>query len=244
MLAIRGVFKNKKVLGLIPARGASKRLPRKNLRQINGKPLIYWSIVEAQESEYVDSVVVSTEDIEIKQYSYNQGIDCVIDRPPSLAQDESRSIDVILHAVDVLAKQGKKYEYVMLLQPTSPLRTSKHIDDALKLMSAKKATVVVSVCETEHPASWMGYLSKDLMMDEFLDSLKTDLANGSDRESYQINGAIYLLKISALIKQKIPFPTPGAFAYIMKRADSVDIDTQLDFDFAEYLMTRPAQIVS
>ena len=244
MPVIHDVFKNKKVLGLIPARGASKRLPKKNLRQINGKPLIYWSIVEAQESEYVDSVVVSTEDIEIKQYSYNQGIDCVIDRPPSLAQDESRSIDVILHAVDVLAKQGKKYEYVMLLQPTSPLRTSKHIDDALKLMSAKKATVVVSVCETEHPASWMGYLSKDLMMDEFLDSLKTDLANGSDRESYQINGAIYLLKISALIKQKIPFPTPGAFAYIMKRADSVDIDTQLDFDFAEYLMTRPAQIVS
>ena len=113
MLAIHGVFKNKKVLGLIPARGASKRLPRKNLRQINGKPLIYWSIVEAQESEYVDSVVVSTEDVEIKQYSCNQGIDCVIDRPPGLAQDESRSIDVVLHAVDVLAKQGKTYEYVM-----------------------------------------------------------------------------------------------------------------------------------
>ena len=244
MLVIHGVFKNKKVLGLIPARGASKRLPRKNLRQINGKPLIYWSIAGAQESKYIDSVVVSTEDIEVKQYSYRQGVDCVVDRPPSLAQDESRSIDVVLHAVDVLAKQGKEYEYVMLLQPTSPLRTSKHIDDALKLMSAKKATVVVSVCETEHPVSWMGYLSKDLMMDEFLDSLKTDLANDSDRESYQINGAIYLLKISALIKQKIPFPTPGAFAYIMKRADSVDIDTQLDFDFAEYLMTRPAQVVS
>ena len=111
MPVIHDVFKNKKVLGLIPARGGSKRLPRKNLRQINGKPLIYWSIVEPQESEYIDSVVVSTEDIEIKQYSYNQGIDCVIDRPPSLAQDESRSIDVVLHAVDVLAQQGKKYEY-------------------------------------------------------------------------------------------------------------------------------------
>ena len=121
------MFKNNKVLGLIPARGASKRLPRKNLRQLNGKPLIDWSIAEAQESAYIDSVVVSTEDIEIKQHSYRQGVDCVIDRPSSLAQDESRSIDVVLHAVDVLAQQGQKYEYVMLLQPTSPLRTSKHI---------------------------------------------------------------------------------------------------------------------
>ena len=241
MLVIHGVFKNKKVLGLIPARGASKRLPRKNLRQINGKPLIYWSIVEAQESEYVDSVVVSTEDIEIKQYSYNQGIDCVIDRPPGLAQDESRSIDVILHAVDVLAKQGKKYEYVMLLQPTSPLRTSKHIDDALKLMSAKKATVVVSVCETEHPVSWMGYLSKDVMMDEFLDNLTTDLSNDDDRVSYQINGAIYLVKTSTLVTEKTFFPTPSAYAHIMERSDSIDIDTELDLDYASYLMTRRAR---
>ena len=241
MLAIHGVFKNKKVLGLIPARGASKRLPRKNLRQINGKPLIYWSIAGAQESKYIDSVVVSTEDIEIKQYSYNQGIDCVIDRPPGLAQDESRSIDVILHAVDVLAKQGKKYEYVMLLQPTSPLRTSKHIDDALKLMSAKKATVVVSVCETEHPASWMGNLSKDLMMDEFLDNLTTDLSNDDDRVSYQINGAIYLAKTSTLITEKTFFPTPGAYAHIMERSDSIDIDTELDLDYASYLMTRRAR---
>ena len=234
------MFKDKKVLGLIPARGASKRLPRKNLRQINGKPLIYWSIVEAQESEYIDSVVVSTEDIEIKQYSYKQGVDCVIDRPPSLAQNESRSIDVVLHAVDVLAKQGKKYEYVMLLQPTSPLRTSKHIDNALELMWAKNATVVVSVCETEHPASWMGYLSKDQMMDEFLDNFTIDQSKADHRVSYQINGAIYLLETSTLIKEKTPFPTPGAFAYIMKRDDSIDVDTELDLSFAEYLMTRRA----
>ena len=241
MLAIHGVFKNKKVLGLIPARGASKRLPRKNLRQINGKPLIYWSIVEAQESEYVDSIVVSTEDIEIKQYSNNQGIDCVIDRPPGLAQDESRSIDVILHAVDVLAKQGKKYEYVMLLQPTSPLRTSKHIGDALKLMWVKKATVVVSVCETEHPTSWMGSLSKDLLMDKFLDNLTKDLSNDEDGASYQINGAIYLLKTSTLITEQTLFPTPGAYAHIMERSDSIDIDTEMDLDYASYLMARRAR---
>ena len=100
MLAINGVFKNKKVLGLIPARGASKRLPRKNLRQLNGKPLIYWSIAGAQESAYIDSVVVSTEDIEIKQHSHAQGVDCVIDRPPSLAQDGSSSIDCLLYTSD------------------------------------------------------------------------------------------------------------------------------------------------
>ena len=241
MLAIHGVFKNKKVLGLIPARGASKRLPRKNLRLINGKPLIYWSIAEAQESKYIDSVVVSTEDIEIKQHSCNQGVDCVIDRPSSLAQDESRSVDVVVHAVDVLANLGKKYDYVMLLQPTSPLRTSKHIDSALELMWAKNATVVVSVCETEHPIGWMGYLSKDLMMDEFLDNLATDLTNDDDRASYQLNGAIYLVKTSTLVTEKCFFPTPGAYAHIMERSDSIDIDTELDLDYASYLMTRRAR---
>ena len=241
MLLIHGVFKNRKVLGLIPARGASKRLPRKNLRLINGKPLIYWSIAEAQESKYIDSVVVSTEDIEIKQHSCNQGVDCVIDRPSSLAQDESRSVDVVLHAVDVLAKQGKKYDYVMLLQPTSPLRTSKHIDNALELMWAKQATVVVSVCETEHPIGWMGYLARDQMMDEFLDNLTIDQSKSDHRLSYQINGAIYLLETSTLVKEKTPFPTPGSFAYIMKRDDSIDIDTELDLYFAECLMTRRAQ---
>ena len=241
MLAIHGVFKNKKVLGLILARGASKRLPRKNLRQLNGKPLIDWSIAEAQESAYIDSVVVSTEDIEIKQHSYRQGVDCVIDRPSSLAQDESRSVDVVVHAVDVLANLGKKYDYVMLLQPTSPLRTSKHIDNALELMWAKKATAVVSVCETEHPIGWMGYLAKDQLMDEFLDNLTTDLSNDDDRVSYQINGAIYLAKTSTLITEKTFFPTPGAFAYIMKRSDSIDIDTELDLYIAECLMTRYAQ---
>ena len=235
------MFKNKKVLGLIPARGASKRLPRKNLRLINGKPLIYWSIAEAQESKYIDSVVVSTEDIEIKQHSCNQGVDCVIDRPSSLAQDESRSVDVVVHAVDVLANLGKKYDYVMLLQPTSPLRTSKHIDSALELMWAKNATVVVSVCETEHPIGWMGYLSKDLMMDEFLDNLTTDLSNDDDRASYQLNGAIYLVKTSTLVTEQTLFPTPGAYAHIMERGDSIDIDTELDLDYASYLMTRRAR---
>ena len=240
MLAIHGVFNNKKVLGPILARGASKRLPRKNLRQLNGKPLIYWSITEAQESAYIDSVVVSTEDIEIKQHSYRQGVDCVIDRPSSLAQDESRSIDVVLHAVDVLAQQGQKYEYVMLLQPTSPLRTSKHIDNALELMWAKKATAVVSVCETEHPIGWMGYLAKDQLMDEFLDNSTIGQSKADHRVSYLINGAIYLLETSTLIKQKTHFPTPGAFAYIMKRDESIDVDTELDLYFAECLMTRRA----
>ena len=234
------MFKNKKVLGLIPARGASKRLPRKNLRQINGKPLIYWSIVEARESKYIDSVIVSTEDLEIKQYSYQQGVDGVIDRPHSLAQDQSRSIDVVLHAVDGLAKQGKNYEYVMLLQPTSPLRTSRHIDNALELMWAKTATVVVSVCETEHPIDWMGYLARGQVMDEFLDNLTIDQSKADHRVSYQINGAIYLLETSTLIKEKTTFPTPGAVAYIMKRDDSIDVDTELDLYFAEYLMTRRA----
>ncbi len=238
------MFKDKKVLGLIPARGASKRLPRKNLRLIDGKPLIYWSIVQAQQSEYVDLVVVSTEDIEIKQYSYEQGIDCVIDRPPILAQDESSSVDVVLHAVDVLAQQGRKYEYVMLLQPTSPRRTSIHIDNALELMWAKKATVIVSVCETEHPTSWMGHLSKDFMMDDFLDKFTVDQSNDDGGVSYQINGAIYLIETSTLIKQKTLFPTPGAFAYIMKRSDSIDIDTELDLQFAEYLMTRHSKTFS
>ena len=128
----------------------------------------------------------------------------------------------------------------MLLQPTSPLRTSKHIDNALELMWAKKATAVVSVCETEHPIGWMGYLARDQLMDEFLDNSTIGQSNAGHRVSYLINGAIYLSETSTLIKEKTHFPTLGAFAYIMKRDESIDVDTELDLYFAECLMTRRA----
>ena len=145
------MIKGKTVLAVIPARGGSKRLPRKNCLLLQGKPLIVYSIEAAKESVYIDEVVVSTDDEEIASLARQAGASVPFLRPAELSTDEASSVDVVAHALNYYQVNEKKlFDYVVLLQPTSPLRTAAHINQALELLKEKKADAIVSVCEAEH----------------------------------------------------------------------------------------------
>lgn len=221
----------KKNVAIIPARGGSKRLPGKNILSLAGKPLVVWSIEAALKSKYIDKVIVSSEDDEILKISTEAKAD-IIKRPEELATDTATTFDVIKHVLDNI----KGYEYVVLLQPTSPLRNEKHIDEAIELLIERKADAVISVCETEHSPLWCNTLPKDRSMKNFL---KDDIINkrSQDLEKYyRVNGAIYICRIDRLLKEKTFFIKDNIYAYVMIRDESIDIDTHLDFIIAEQLM--------
>ena len=238
------MLNGKRVLGLIPARGGSKRLPKKNVLNLDGKPLIAWTIEAGQKSAVIDDVVVSTDDKEIHLVSERFGADRIIERPVKLATDDATSTDVLLHAIDNLSRQGEFYRYVAYLQPTSPLRTFLHIDDAFKFMEDKSAIAVIGVCKTESPIQWMGILPDTLEMNQFLINVNTQPSLHNQSTSYRINGAIYLLEVESVVRHGTLFPESGAYAYVMDREVSVDIDTKFEFDVVECLIKKRRRKVS
>jgi len=226
------MYKNKTFLAIIPARGGSKRLPKKNILNLTGKPLISWSIEAALKSKYIDKIIVSSDDDEILQIANKYNDVETIVRPKELATDTATTIDVLIHTI----KQQQKYDYVVLLQPTSPLRNEKHINEAIELLEKKNADAVISVCEIEHSPLWSNTLPNDLNMQNFL---KDDLKNTRSQDLeiyYRLNGAIYICKIEKLLKENTLFLKENTFAYIMDQENSIDIDKKIDFKLAEILL--------
>ena len=222
------MYTNKTFLAIIPARGGSKRLPRKNVLDLCGKPLIAYTIEAALKSKYIDKVIVSSDDEEILNISSNFGAD-IIKRPIDLANDTATTFDTIKHTID----NFEKYDYIVLLQPTSPLRNEKHIDEAIQLLEEKNADSIISVCEMDHSPLWSNTLPKDGNMSNFL---KDEILNkrSQDLEKYyRLNGAIYICKTSKLLEEKSFILKKKIFAYIMDRKNSIDIDEKVDFDIVE-----------
>ena len=219
---------NKTFLAIIPARGGSKRLPRKNILDLCGKPLISWSIEAALKSKYISKVVVSSDDEEILNISSNFGAD-IIKRPYELANDTATTFDAIKHTIDNL----EKYDYIILLQPTSPLRNEKHIDEAIELLEEKQADAIVSVCEMDHSPLWSNTLPKDGNMNNFLRDEVLNKRSQDLEKYYRLNGAIYICKTDKLLENKSFFLKDNIFAYIMDRKSSIDIDEEIDFLFVQ-----------
>lgn len=219
-------------LAIIPARGGSKRLAKKNVLDLNGKPLISWTIEAAKKSTYMQDILVSSDDKEILNIAKKQNVN-ILKRPEFLASDTASSFDAIVHAIE---NQNTQYEYIVLLQATSPLRNNKHIDEAIELLKSKNADAIISVCECEHSPLWTNTIQKDLdisnfLNDELLNKRSQDLDN-----YYRLNGAIYICKTKKLLKEKSFFLKKNIYAYIMPKEFSIDIDDKLDFIFAETLM--------
>ena len=228
------MYKGKTILGLIPARGGSKGLSRKNIKMLLDKPLIAWTIERSLASKYLDRVIVSTDDKEISDISRKYGAEIPFIRPKELAEDNAKGIEVVLHAIDWLKKNDrrKQYDLLMLLQPTSPLRATEDIDKTIELLFLKEAKAIVSVCETDHHPLWANTLPEDGRMKDFI---RKEIMNKNRQELpvfYRLNGAIYLTYCN-YIKDRKSFFGKDTFAYIMPKSRSVDIDNEVDFKLAE-----------
>lgn len=226
-----------KFIAIIPARGGSKGIPRKNIKLLGGKPLIAYSIEAALKSK-IDKVIVSTEDEEIAEISRRYGAE-VINRPKELARDDSTRMDVVFHALDDLKPKNYNPDIVVLLQPTSPLRRAEDVDNAIKLFLNSNCGSVVSVCEMEPPPYWSfvieeGYL-KSLFDERYLRMRRQDLAR-----AYIPNGAIFISRVQTLYKYR-EFYCNYNIPYFMPIERSVDIDNEIDFMLAELLMKKYGQ---
>jgi CMP-N,N'-diacetyllegionaminic acid synthase len=221
------MYQNKTFLAIIPARGGSKRLPRKNILDLVGKPLIAWSIEAGLNSKYVDKVVVTSDDDEILNISKKFGAE-TIKRPDDLASDTATTFDAIKHTIENLPQ----YDYIVLLQPTSPLRNEKHIDEAIQLLEAKKADAIVSVSEMDHSPLWSNTLPEDGNMNNFLRDEVLNKRSQDLEKYYRLNGAIYICNTENLLEEKSFFLKENIFAYVMERKDSIDIDKLIDFKIA------------
>ena len=192
-------------------------MPKKNIRFLCNKPLIAWSIKAARETELIDNVVVSTEDSEIEEVAVKWGVHDVIKRSEDLSDDSATTNDVMIEVLDILHARGERYEYMVLLQPTSPLRTATHIKCAFGLIEEKDANGAVSVCRTEHPVEWMGELSEAGFMDSFIQNSELEKCSQELPQSFQINGAIYIAQVSKFLEERTVFLRSGMVAYVMDR---------------------------
>jgi CMP-N-acetylneuraminic acid synthetase len=230
-------------LAIIPARGGSKRLPGKNLMMIAGKPLIGWTIEAAIESGVFGRVVVSTDSWEIAVTAAQFGAEVPFMRPGELATDDTPSIEVLIHAANELMTGNETpWTHLACLQPTSPLRTAANIREAIELLEGKKADAIVSVCKSEHSPLWSNTLPANLSLDGFIPENIQKIPSQQLPPYYRLNGAIYLCRIQRMIQERTLFLKTGAYAYVMNRRDSIDIDDQVDFDLAAiYLGQRGSQ---
>ena len=235
------MIKGKKVIAIVPARGGSKRLPKKNILDFYGKPLINWSIEAGLGSKYIDWVIVSTDDIEIADIAREAGGDVPFLRPRELTSDNASTVDVIVHLLGTVGSH--EYDYIVLLQPTSPLRTSAHVDEALELLASKDADAIVSVSPVEHPVEWTNTLPENHSLDDFLTESILNVRSQDLPERYQINGAIYIAKTDKFLAEKSLFLRQKTYAYIMRKKESVDIDDKIDFAKALALKIGYSQVL-
>jgi len=230
------VINNKRLLALIPARSGSKRLPHKNSLNFGGKPLIAWSIDAGLQSKYVDRVVISTDSTAIAAIAKKYGADAPFVRPEILASDTATTIDVVRHAINMLEKENDFYDYILLLQPTSPLRNTKHIDEAVELLISKSAHGIIGITEVEHPVEWTNTLPMDNSMEGFFPTEYRDIRSQDFPVRYRINGAIYLNKIENVFREGSLLLNKKCYAYIMPRSVSLDIDSKFDLDVAKSML--------
>jgi len=228
-----------KIIGVIPARGGSKSIPRKNIKILQGKPLVVYTIEEAKKSNYLTHLVVSTEDEEIKNISLKYGAEVPFLRPKELATDDALAIPTVQHAVITVEKiKNIKYNYVIMLQPTTPLRETEDIDKALAMLIEADADGVISVVDVDN---WHPMKMKKFDENSYLIDYKTPPVENPPRQIlpkvYMVNGAIYATKRDVFM-EKNTFKGEKCLGYIMPPERSVNIDTEIDFLIAEYYLRK------
>lgn len=226
-----------KTIAIIPARSGSKGLPDKNIRLLNGKPLMAYSIEAAIRSNICDRVHVSTDSMEYASIAAEYGADEPFLRDVDNSGDSSSTWNTVREVLRKYTERGEHFDICVLLQPTSPLRTAKNIKEAMSLYLEKNAKSLTSICEVDHPVQWCFTLNtstcsmRNYAMSPFKNTRRQEL-----EKYYRENGAIYIVGVSDIINQNFDFYTDECVGYIMKREKSVDIDTIQDFIVAETLI--------
>ena len=222
------------MLAIIPARAGSKGVVNKNLKMLFNKPLIAHTILSAIESKGIDRIVVSTDSEEIAKIAIQYGAEVPALRPANISQDNSKILDSYKFILNELKKVGDVYQSFVALQPTSPFRSVTDIDEAILLYKKNNIDSVVSFVKQSHPIEWSRVIHKD---NTFSDLGLNIIANRQMyKETYHFNGAIFVIN-SKLLKQD-KFYTKNSLAYIMPRSRSLDIDTDEDFLYAEFLIQK------
>lgn len=227
------MYKKKRILALIPARGGSKGIKNKNIVDLCGKPLIAYTIEAAKKSAYIDEIIVSTDSEEIKKVSQKYGANVPFTRPYDLSTDTATTLDVVLHAIDFIKQGQKDYDTLILLQPTSPLRTHIDIDRAIEKHFLHDELGLVSVSEVNDNPILIRTVKDNENLVPLLDRNSTCRRQNMPRY-YRVNGCIYINKIEE-INDKTSF-NDNKLAYIMQKNHAVDIDELVDLSVAEYYL--------
>jgi len=227
------------MIAIIPARGGSKGLPGKNIRNLNGKPLIAYTIAAALESKSIDKVIVTTDDVEIAEVAMKYGAQVPFKRPEEISTDTASAIDVYIHAIEYLEKQdNEKIDKFMVLLPTAPMRKSHHIDEAVNLFFKESADTLISVKEAETPITWYMKKNDQNRISNAGFGVGNAVTNRQENTIYYVpNGAIYILDYQ-LLKEKRTYYSENTVAYLMDAENSIDIDTIDDFEYASFMMNR------
>lgn len=231
-----------KNIAVIPARSGSKGLPDKNIRPVNGKPLLAYTIEAALESGCFDTVHVSTDSERYAEIARQYGADVPFLRSAALATDTASTWDAVREVLAWYDELGKRFDTMMLMQPTTPLRTGEDVKEAYALLQKKQAKSVIAVCEVDHSPLWCDTIPDSGSMKGFG---RKDLAwvNRQDlRPYYRVNGAIYLLSVNGInIPPDDEIYEDNCYALFMDRKKSVDVDSEDDLALVEFLLARRAQ---
>lgn len=222
------MYKEKTFLAIIPARGGSKGIIKKNIIKVNGKPLIQYTIEKAKKSKYLDKIIVSTDNEEIANIARKCGASVPFLRPKRLAEDESKTIDAMIHIIEQLSNKEEIYDYLVLLQPTQPLRQVFHIDEAIELMIEKKINSLVSVSEVKEHPILMRKITENGELDKLL-CINSTIRRQEFPQYYKVNGAVYINRIDKNLTLNTSF-NDNKYPYVMDTKYDLDIDEYFDLE--------------
>lgn len=233
------MYNNKKILCIIPARGGSKRLPGKNIKLLNGVPLIGCAIRAAKGSHYIDKTIVSTDDEAIARVAREQGADVPFMRSAELASDTASTLPVLQHAVTFFEEKGERFDLIVLIQPTVPGIEAGDIDAAVEKLITSGAHSCISVCEIIDRPEWMYRLGEGGMITPYADA--STAPSQALEKLYRVSGAVYVTTRETLMEKNLIVDNSNCTAVVVPRERSTDIDTPADFAIAEALMKKRSE---
>jgi CMP-N,N'-diacetyllegionaminic acid synthase len=230
------MINNKKILCIVPARKNSKGLKDKNIKKINNKELFMWPLLAAKKSKYIDTLIISTDSEKIIDLAKKRNFYVPFKRPSKLALDTSKSSDVILHALNFFKRKKMFFDYIVMLEPTSPLTTEKEIDQAIRLIHKKNGNSLVSICESEKYSPIFHFkLDNNLLLKNYLN--KEPTRRQDIPKTYYMDGSVYVAKVQNFMKNKT-FVGKNTLGMILPKIKSFEIDDLIDYQIVKFLKTN------